>query len=71
MGQYVYSKNAPILKKDFNDYTVVGVKVTQRVLKDMLRCYAGIDNMLDEDYEESYGFPQMGRFFYGGFEFSF
>lgn len=70
-GQFTYTRNAPTLKAEFNDYTVVCVKVSQAILKDTLSLYVGADNLLDEDYEESYGFPQEGRYLYGGFEFRF
>jgi vitamin B12 transporter len=35
-----------------------------------LNFYLGADNVFDEDYEESYGFPQAGRFIYGGVVFN-
>jgi outer membrane cobalamin receptor len=28
--------------------------------------YVGVENLFDEDYETSYGFPQAGRFIYTG-----
>ena len=31
-----------------------------------IEVYAGADNVLDADYEESYGIPQIGRFVYAG-----
>ena len=64
--QVYYSKKAPLIKKDLNDYTVLNLKFDQDFLKGRLRVYLGLDNVLDEDYEESYGFPQAGRFIYGG-----
>ncbi|MBN1546559.1 MAG: TonB-dependent receptor [Syntrophaceae bacterium] len=70
-GQFCFSRKDSSEKKDFNDYTVVSGKVSQVVWKDFVSLYAGVDNILDEDYEESYGFPQEGRFFYGGVEFRF
>jgi vitamin B12 transporter len=30
--------------------------------------YLGVSNLLDRNYETSYGFPQAGRFVYGGIE---
>jgi len=30
----------------------------------------GANNLLDEDYAESYGLPQAGRMVYAGIEFS-
>ena len=37
----------------------------------MLTLYIGIDNLFDEDYEESYGFANPGRYYYGGVAFKF
>ncbi len=31
--------------------------------------FMGANNLLDEDYDESYGFPQAGRFVFGGVKF--
>ncbi len=70
-GQSTYTRNAPTLKTEFNDYTVVCLRLTQAVIKDSLSLYVGAENLFDEDYEESYGFPQQGRYAYGGFELSF
>jgi len=38
---------------------------------DGLSVYLGADNLLDEDYEQSYGLPQPGRTAYAGLEYSF
>ena len=70
-GQSTYSKNDPVIKADFNDYTLVNVKISQALLDRMVTLYVGVDNILDEDYEESYGFPQAGRYVYGGVEVRF
>ena len=69
--QYYYSRREPLEKAKLGDYTLVSVKVGQRLLKDHLRLYLGADNIFDEDYEESYGVPQAGRFIYGGVEIAF
>jgi len=52
-----------------SDFAVVNVKLTQKLLKDRLSVYIGVDNLFDENYETSYGFPQPGRFIFGGLEF--
>ena len=38
----------------------------QELLKGKADLYLGVDNLFDVDYETSYGFPQAGRFIYGG-----
>lgn len=49
-----------------NDYTLVNVKLSQRFLKNRLNVYFGVNNIFDDNYETSYGYPQEGRFIYGG-----
>ena len=66
--QYYYSRNEPLQKRKLDDFVVVSAKAAQRLLKDRLLLYFGIDNLFDQNYEESYGFPQAGRFIYGGIE---
>ncbi len=66
--QVFYSRTTPVEKKSLNDYTVVNLKLDQELLKGRLRLYLGADNLFDEDYEQSYGFPQAGRFIYGGIQ---
>jgi outer membrane receptor protein involved in Fe transport len=64
--QVFYSRTTPLEKKKLNDYTLVNLKLNQALLKGRMNLYLGADNIFDEDYEESYGFPQAGRFIYGG-----
>ena len=70
-NQYFYTKNnAPIVQKaKLNDYTLVNIKLSQRVVDNKVTLYLGVNNIFDENYETSYGFPQAGRFLYGGIEF--
>ncbi len=68
--QYFYDSTGT-LKKRLNDYTVINVKLSQDLWAKRLNLYAGIDNLLDEDYEQSYGLPQAGRTYYGGAEVRF
>ena len=64
--QVFYSKKTPLLKKSLNDYALVNLKLDQALLKNRVNLYVGVDNLFDVDYETSYGFPQAGRFIYGG-----
>jgi vitamin B12 transporter len=70
-NQYFYTKNnvTPMQKAKLSDYTLVNAKLSQRLVNNKITIYVGVDNMLDENYETSYGFPQAGRFVYGGVEF--
>lgn len=66
--QVFYSRTTPVRKKNLDDYTLVNVKLDQALLKGRLNFYLGADNVFDEDYEQRYGFPQEGRFIYGGIQ---
>jgi len=68
--QYFYTKNniTPVQKAPLNDYLLVNVKLSQKLLNNTLTMYIGANNLFDENYETSYGFPQAGRFIYGGLE---
>ena len=70
-NQYFYTKNsvAEVQKAKLNDYTLVNVKLSQRVPHSRVTLYVGADNLFDENYETSYGLPQAGRFLYGGAEY--
>lgn len=70
-NQFFYTKNnvTPVLRAKLNDYALVNVKLSQRLWDGKATLYVGADNLFDVNYETSYGFPQAGRFIYGGVEF--
>lgn len=70
-NQYFYTKNnvTPVQKAKLNDYTLVAVKLSRKLLDNRATVYIGVNNLFDVNYETSYGLPQAGRFIYGGFEF--
>ncbi len=72
-NQYCYTKDsAPVLAKGkMNDFVLLNVKLSQRFFDNSLTTYVGVNNIFDENYETSYGFPQAGRYIYGGVEFRF
>lgn len=67
--QYHYSRK--FLKGKLNDYSIVNLKLEQRLYRNNLSVYVGVDNLLDEDYEESYGYPRAGRTGYAGVRHKF
>jgi vitamin B12 transporter len=71
--QYFYTKNSvtPVQKLKLKDYTLVNIKLSQRLFGNKANLYVGGNNIFDENYETSYGFPQAGRFLYGGAEYYF
>jgi vitamin B12 transporter len=68
-GQYHYSDTFE--KGRLKDYTLVNVKLEQKVYKDTLSVFLGVNNLTDENYEESYGLPQAGRTGYAGLRMRF
>jgi vitamin B12 transporter len=72
-NQYFYDSDnvAPLQKKQLNDYTVVDVKLSQDLVGGQVNLYAGANNLLDQDYEQSYGLPQPGRTLYAGARYRF
>ena len=72
-GQYFYDsdKEPPLQKQALDDYTVMDVKLKQALLEDRVEIHVRVDNLLDEDYEQSYGLPRAGRTVYGGFKVPF
>ncbi len=70
-NQYYYSKKSPLLKEKLDDFTLFNVKLEQALFNNRLSLYLGANNLFDQIYEESYGFPQAGRTVYGGVEVRF
>ncbi|MDA3897397.1 MAG: TonB-dependent receptor [Desulfobacteraceae bacterium] len=68
--QVFYNDDTPMEKKELNDYKVVDVRLSQNVIEGF-SVYMGADNLLDENYEQSYGLPQPGRTAYAGLEYTF
>jgi outer membrane cobalamin receptor len=68
---FVYTRNEPFLQGELDNFTLVDFKLTQPLWEGRLNLYAGVDNLLDEDWTLNYGFPQAGRTIYGGAELRF
>ena len=69
MDQYYYASD--YTKGKLKDFSIVDVKLEQNLFKNMWFIYAGVDNLFDENYEESYGFPQPGQTAYVGMKVKF
>jgi vitamin B12 transporter len=69
-GQYFYD-STETLKKELDGFTVVNLKLNQKLGASGFSLYAGAENLLDEEYEESYLLPQPGRTLYAGMEYLF
>ena len=64
-NSYYYDRQTESIKKKLPDYWLFDFKINKQVAK-ALDLYFGINNAFDEDYQQSYGFPQAGRTMYGG-----
>ena len=62
-GQYTYDndKQPPLQKRRIDDYTVVDLRLRQELAADRVALHVGIANLLDTEYEQSYGLPRPGR----------
>jgi outer membrane cobalamin receptor len=69
-SQSFYTKNGitPMQRLQLDNYELVNVKLSQRLYHDRVNLYIGVKNLFDRNYETAYGFPQAGRFIYGGVE---
>ena len=68
-GALAVSRNTPVETTEVGDYNVFDLGVSQSLMNDRVRVIGRIENLFDEDYQESFGFPQPGRRFYIGAEF--
>lgn len=69
--QVYYSRTEPLQQESLGNYAVVDLKLAQSFYKNMFSVYLGADNVFDQDYEESYGYPAPGRIIYAGLEARF
>ena len=69
--QYYYSKNTPLEKARMDDFQVVDCKLSQAFSNNSVEVYLKAENLLDELYEQSYGFPCPGRTLYAGATYRF
>jgi outer membrane cobalamin receptor len=71
--QFHYSRRAPYQKAELAPYGLLNGKIGYTLATESrtLTVYLGVDNLLDENYAQSYGYPQAGRFVYGGIEAGF
>lgn len=53
------------------EYLLVDCRINKAAAGGALDLYFGVNNLFDEDYEQSYGLPQAGRMIYGGVNWKF
>lgn len=72
-NSYVYTKQqiATVDKEKLANYLLVNLKLTQKLYRNKVTMYFSVDNIFNEDYEQSYGVPRPGRLISGGLEYRF
>lgn len=69
-NQVTYSRNTPYVPYEMNDFTIIDARLEKLVFSGKMGFFVGVGNLMDEDYEQSYGIPREGRTFYGGIRIS-
>ncbi|MCW8845337.1 MAG: TonB-dependent receptor, partial [Gammaproteobacteria bacterium] len=62
------SRTTPVETTELGDYNVLDLGVSHPLFDDRVWLIGRVENLLDENYQEAYGFPQPGRRFYLGAE---
>jgi outer membrane cobalamin receptor len=64
--QAYFARGGSSEHRELDSYELVGAKLSYQLPAQSGQVYVGVDNLFDEDYQTSYGFPQAGRFLYTG-----
>jgi outer membrane cobalamin receptor len=70
----VYSKQEYVTVQRYlymTPYIVANVKISQKILHDRVTVYVGADNIMNRNYEDTYGIPRPGRYVFAGFDYRF
>jgi len=67
-NSYALSRTSPTRSQKLDDYGVVDLNLTQKLLDGRLRLIGRLENLFDENYEETFGFPKPGRRLFLGVE---
>ncbi|MDX1749823.1 MAG: TonB-dependent receptor [Methylophaga sp.] len=65
-SQNYFSRVDPAVRDKLDSFELVNTRLKYTFSGGQADVYAGVENLFDEDYETSYGFPQPGRFVYTG-----
>lgn len=69
--QIVYARSGPAWKQHTGNYFLTDLRLAKTLLDDRLSLYFGVNNVTDDNYQESYGVPGPGRVFFGGVQANF
>jgi outer membrane cobalamin receptor len=62
----IYPEEEGLGTRHLDDFVLLDLKLEQPLWENRLRLYAGVDNLLDQEWTYNYGFPQAGRAVFGG-----
>ena len=65
-GAKTLSRTSPTQVLELGDYHVVGLGITKDVFDGQAQLYARVENLLDENYVQSFGFPEPGLSAFAG-----
>jgi vitamin B12 transporter len=65
-GQAHFNRNDASDYRNLDSFDLVSARISYQLPRNIGAIYVGADNLLDEEYETSYGFPQAGRMLYSG-----
>lgn len=65
-SQNYFNRNDASERRKLDSFELVNTRLKYTVPNGAADVYVGIENLFDEDYETSYGYPQAGRFLYTG-----
>ena len=74
--QYTGDRKAAAFEPDFinrrtlESFSLINFNINHKVLDNKLQLFAGVSNLLDEDYEEVFRFSTRGRNYRFGFKLS-
>ncbi len=54
-----------------DSYSLLNAIIKLPIMRNRFTLYAGCENILDTEYQESYGYPMPGRMFFGGLELAY
>ena len=75
--RYNSDRTSPFFNDDFtanrilSSYQLIDLGINHELIKDRMRIFFNVDNLLNEDYEELYRFSTLGRNYKFGFSLNF
>ncbi len=65
-SQNYFNRNDSAIRAKLDSFELVNSRIKYTLVNQMADIYVGVENLFDEDYSTSYGYPQAGRFVYTG-----